>query len=225
MLLLIASAVFAIGCSTTPTTNSTRSVLQSNANSTPRGNSTMNHNGMPMNTANHNMPAMTGEMKSDNDAAAQPYDLQFIDTMMHHHEGAIQMSEMVLRRSQNDELKTFAQKIIDDQQKEIARMKEWREKWYAGKSPAKNMEMPGMTDSMKMMSGDDMKTMEAMAGKDFDVHFLAMMIPHHEGAVTMAKEALQKAEHAEIKTLADQIVKAQEDEIKRMNEWKEKWAK
>jgi uncharacterized protein (DUF305 family) len=214
MLLLIASAVFAIGCSTMPTTNSTTSVLQSNANSTPRGNSTMNHNGMPMNTANHNMPAMTGEMKSDNDAAAQPYDLQFIDTMMHHHEGAVQMSEMVLRRSQNDELKKFAQKIIDDQQKEIARMKEWREKWYAGKPPAKNMEMPGMMDSMK-----------TMAGNDFDVHFLAMMSPHHEGAVTMSKDALQKAEHAEIKTLANQIVKAQEDEIKRMNEWKEKWAK
>ena len=41
----------------------------------------------------------------------------------------------------------------------------------------------------------------------------------------MAKEALQKSEKPEIKTLAGQIIKAQEAEIKMMNEWKEKWAK
>ena len=52
-----------------------------------------------------------------------------------------------------------------------------------------------------------------------------MVTPHHAGAVTMAKEALMKAEHPEIKTLANQIIKAQEAEIKMMNEWKKRWSK
>lgn len=203
--------------------------------SSSMNNNMMNHNGMTSgNMANHNsmtmnsnaaMPDMMSTMKSDPNAAVAPYDLQFIDTMSAHHQSAVDMAGMALKKSQNAELKTFAQKIIDDQQKEIAQMKAWREKWYAGKAPAKNMEMSGMMDSMKMMGGEGMKKMEAMTGKDFDIHFLDMMTPHHAGAVTMAKEALTKAEHPEIKTLANQIIEAQEAEIKMMADWKAKWSK
>ncbi len=208
---LIAAVVFS-ACRQSNNVN-THSTMNHNA---------MNHNGMM--EGHSNMSEMT-DMKSSPDAASQPYDLQFIDTMAHHHEGAIQMSEVVLRKSQNEELKNFAQKIIDDQQKEIVQMKEWREKWFAGKPAAINMEMPGMTDSMKMMSGGEMAKMEAMTGKDFDLHFLEMMILHHQDAVTMANEALKKAEHAEIKTLAKQIIKEQEAEIKKMTDWKTAWSK
>ena len=183
----------------------------------------MNHNSMPMNS---NMSGMDhGSMQSSPNAASQPYDLQFIDTMTNHHQGAIEMAEMALKKSNNAELRAFAQKIIDDQKKEIAQMKDWREKWYAGKPEAVNMQMPGMMDSMKMMAGDEMKKMEAASGKDFDVHFLDMMTPHHAGAVTMAKEALARAEHPEIKTLANQVIKEQEAEIKEMADWKSKWSK
>ena len=183
----------------------------------------MNHNSMPMNS---NMSGMDhGSMQSSPNAASQPYDLQFIDTMTNHHQGAIEMAEMALKKSNNAELRAFAQKIIDDQKKEIAQMKDWREKWYAGKPEAVNMQMPGMMDSMKMMAGDEMKKMETASGKDFDVHFLDMMTPHHAGAVTMAKEALARAEHPEIKTLANQVIKEQEAEIKEMADWKSKWSK
>jgi len=178
-------------------------------------NSSMNHNGM----MNHS------DMKSSPNAASQPYDLQFIDTMTHHHQGALDMAKMAVEKTQNAELKTFAQKIIKDQEKEIAQMKDWREKWFAGKPQAMNMEMPGMGDGMKMMMGDGMKRMEAASGKEFDLKFLDMMTPHHQGATVMAKEALTKAEHPEIKTLANQIIKAQEAEIKQMADWKAKWAK
>ena len=222
---ILALAVWGAACTQTANNgNATANHGGMNHNSMAHGNSTMNHNGMPMN-GNHNMSGTTGEMKSDPNAVSQPYDLQFIDTMTHHHEGAIEMAQMVLGKTQNDELKKFAQKIIDDQKQEISQMKEWRDKWFGGKPPAKNMEMPGMMDSMKMMSGDHMKMMGAMSGKDFDLHFLGMMTPHHEGAVMMAKDALQKAEHAEIKTLANNIIKAQESEIKKMNDWKAAWAK
>ena len=70
-----------------------------------------------------------------------------------------------------------------------------------------------------------MKKMEVASGKEFDLMFLDMMTPHHEGANTMSKKALTKAEHAEIKTLANQIIKAQEEEIKRMQSWKTAWGK
>jgi uncharacterized protein (DUF305 family) len=51
------------------------------------------------------------------------------------------------------------------------------------------------------------------------------MIPHHEGAVKMSRELLAKGEHAELKSLAEQIIKAQEAEIKQMQAWKAEWSK
>lgn len=188
-------------------------------------NSPMNHNGMNHNGAGNSAMMDHSEMKSSPNAASQPYDLQFLDTMVHHHQGAVDMAKMVLTKSQNEELKKFAQKIIDDQNREIAQMKDWRGKWYASNPPAMNMEMAGMADSMKMMMGDGMKKLEASSGKGFDLMFVDMMTPHHVGAVVMAKEALTKAEHPEIKTLANQIIKSQEAEVKQMADWKTNWSK
>jgi uncharacterized protein (DUF305 family) len=231
--LALGVAIFTGACGSTGHSNTAHTGNanhMSNMNMAGHSNSmsthTSNISNMSMNTDGHNMSGMNhGAMTSDPNAASAPFDLQFIDTMSAHHHGAVEMAEMALKQSNNDELKKFAQKIIDDQKKEIAEMKDWREKWYAGKPAAKNMEMRGMADSMKMMSGDEMKQMEAATGKEFDLMFLEMMTPHHVGAVEMAKEALAKAEHPEIKTLSNNIIKAQESEIKMMADWKEKWSK
>jgi uncharacterized protein (DUF305 family) len=171
----------------------------------------MNHDSM-----NHST------MQSAPNAAAQPYDLQFLDTMIAHHEGAVGMAKAAETKTQNADLKSFAAKIVADQMREINEMKRWREQWYAGKPPALNMEMAGMNDSMK---GMDMTKMNASSGAAFDSEFVNQMTPHHQGAIVMAREALTKAEHAEIKTLANQIIQAQEAEIKTMQDWKAKWAK
>jgi uncharacterized protein (DUF305 family) len=218
LVLTIALIAFASACSQTTTVN-TNSAMNRNAASNV--NSMANHNEMPMNS---DMAGMS-DIKSSPNAAAAPYDLQFLDTMSSHHQGAVDMAKTAIEKAQHPELKAFAQRIIVDQNKEIAQMKEWREKWFAGKPAAMNMEMPGMTDSMKMMAGDGMKKLEAATGNDFDVMFLEMMTPHHAGAIIMSKEALTRSEHTEIKTLANQIIKAQEAEIKMMADWKAKWAK
>lgn len=221
LLFLASVSLAAAGCQQTSSEN---------AGNRAAGNQTMNHDAMSHNSANRNAVINASshdgamdhsQMKSSPNAAAQPFDLQFLDTMAMHHEGAVEMAKMVENRTQNAELKKFAAQIIADQNKEIEQMKSWREKWYAGKPAALNMEMPGMAGSMRM----DMEKLAAAKDKNFDLMFLEMMIPHHEGAVSMAKDALGKAEHQEIKTLADQIIKAQNDEIKLMEKWKTDWSK
>ena len=216
--LIAALAVLGAACSQTANSNSN---VAMNRNAMPMSANSMPSN-MPMN-GNSNMSSMPGDMmmKSDPNAASAPFDLQFLDTMSEHHKSAVDMSEIALTNSENPELKKLAQKIIDDQKKEIAQMKDWREKWFAGKPAAMNMEMAGM-NSMKDMKLSDMK---AAKGKAFDMMFLDMMTKHHQAAVTMAKEALKKAEHTEVKTLAQNIIKAQEAEIKQMADWKAKWSK
>ena len=162
------------------------------------------------------------EMKSAPNAAKEAFDLQFLDTMSAHHKTAIAMANSALTKADNAELKTFAQKIISDQSEEITQMKQWRDKWFAEKPSALNLEMSGMSDSMK---GMNMKAFDSLSGKEFDLEFIKQMTAHHKGAVIMAKAALDKAEHAEIKSMAQGIITAQEAEIGQMQEWQKVWNK
>ena len=220
VVLSIAAIAFAACGQNATNSNSAMNHSGMNHNSM-NSNSSMNMNGMNHNSMNSNMPMNHSGMKSDANATSAPYDLQFIDTITAHHSGAVEMAKMVEGKTENADVKKFAAQIIKDQEKEIAEMKDWREKWFKGAPRAMNMEMPGMMDSMKM----DMSKLSNSKDKAFDLAFIEMMTPHHDGAVSMAKEALTKSEKPEIKTLAGNIIKAQEAEIKMMNEWKEKWSK
>ena len=201
--------------------NTERTVL-TNSNSTAQmNNNTMNHSEMNHDNMNHR--AMNhSEMKSSPNAANAPYDLQFLDTMIAHHQGAVEMAKDAETKAGHAELKTLAKNIIAAQEKEIGEMKAWREKWFAGAAPAMNMEMAGMNDSMKDM---DMTKLGSLAGNAFDLEFIKQMIPHHEGAVMMAKEAVQKSNQPEIKKMTEAIIKAQHAEIKQMRDWQSAWQK
>lgn len=65
-------------------------------------------------------------------------------------------------------------------------------------------------------------SMNGMMG-DIDRHFIEQMVPHHEDAVAMADLALVKAEHPELRQLADNIRKNQSQEITQMRAWYKSW--
>jgi uncharacterized protein (DUF305 family) len=50
------------------------------------------------------------------------------------------------------------------------------------------------------------------------------MIPHHAGAVTMAKQVLEQNVHPELKDLAENIIRTQTDEIEKMRSWESEWS-
>ena len=159
--------------------------------------------------------------ESSPNAANAPYDLQFLDTMIEHQQSAVEIAKPIVAKADNAELKKFAVKIVADQNKNVEQMKNWRKKWFASQPAAMNMEMPGIAEATK---GINLKKMDTEGGKQLDMRFLDMMTKHHQGAITLANEALEKAEHREIKTLANQIIKAREAEIKRMQDWKTSWS-
>lgn len=69
------------------------------------------------------------------------------------------------------------------------------------------------------------KDMPKQGTGDPDRDFVTMMLPHHQGAVDMAKVELRFGKDPELRKMARAIVKAQEKEIVRMQRWQAKQAK
>ncbi|PNG27373.1 DUF305 domain-containing protein [Methylocella silvestris] len=81
----------------------------------------------------------------------------------------------------------------------------------AGRESADAAYMKAMTDMDKAMN-------QPMTG-DADVDFVVMMLPHHQGAVAMAKVALDHAKDPFVRKLAGNVVESQEAEIAAMKQW------
>lgn len=74
------------------------------------------------------------------------------------------------------------------------------------------------------MSMADMNTeLKGKTGDEFDRAFIEMMIEHHQGAIDMAILAKSNAKHDEIKTLSQDIISAQTNEISKMQQWQMDW--
>jgi len=91
-----------------------------------------------------------------------------------------------------------------------------------------NHQMPGMEDMMNDPAAAAYKAamdnMHAEMGAvqpsgNADVDFARGMIPHHQAAIDMAKAQLQYGTDPEIRKLSEDIIAAQEREIKQLQDW------
>ena len=108
-------------------------------------------------------------------------DRAFVAAMVPHHESAVEMAEIAERRGQSEFVKTLAADIIRTQNAEISTMRAEDSKLADEGAKPGSLGVPE-----HMMGMEDDPTMLNDA-KPFDREFLRMMIPHHQGAVTMAK--------------------------------------
>ncbi len=84
---------------------------------------------------------------------------------------------------------------------------------------------PASTKAFVEVNDKMHKDMAIQFSGDADVDFVRGMIPHHQGAIDMAKVVLAHGKDAEIRKLAEDVIKAQTGEIAMMNAWLAKNAK
>ncbi len=146
------------------------------------------------------------------------FDADFASMMIMHHQGAIDMSEVEVSKGADTQIKTIAQNIIVAQKAEIGKL----EKFVTGYKTQqveheKNDELHKELDVTMRSMMDKMTTMQMTGNTDKD--FVMMMIPHHEGAKTMAEHQVKHGKNAELKKMAQKMITDQTKEIAELKAW------
>ena len=156
-------------------------------------------------------------------------DRDFVAMMVPHHQGAIDMAQAELLYGHNQKLLRISQEIVVEQLQEIAAMRlaigePALPTWVIDKSqkPAE----PVVSASASDLTGEGpylhetgaamdkmMANMSAKPTGDVDRDFVAMMVPHHQGAIDMAKAELRYGSNQRLKTIAQEIIVDQMQEI------------
>ena len=111
-------------------------------------------------------------------------DIMFMQMMIPHHQQAVDMGTLAETRALNPEVKALAAQIKAEQAPEIASMTKWLKEAGASMHMDHNMNMDGMLTEAQM------NALENSTGTEFDRLYLEGMIAHHEGAIEMAKTAV-----------------------------------
>jgi len=137
-------------------------------------------------------------------------DIMFLQMMIPHHQQAIDISDLAMKKSQDPELLALAQNIATAQAAEIVTMRAWLKDAGAGKDMGHSASGMG-----GMLSDSELAKLKTSAGKDFDFLWLQGMIGHHDGAIHMTA-MITDAQNSEIKTFGLKIVADQSVQIQQM---------
>lgn len=162
---------------------------------------------------------MEGMGMGQESSAAAEYshaDAMFAQMMIPHHRQAVEMSGIILAKDGIDpQITDLATTIKDAQGPEIETMTGWLEAWNQPGQPEAGMEDHDMNG---MMSQDEMAEFEGAEGMEASRMFLEAMTDHHEGAIDMARDAIDNGQNPEVIKLAETIVESQQAEIDRMQQ-------
>ncbi|HEX6480514.1 MAG TPA: DUF305 domain-containing protein [Ktedonobacteraceae bacterium] len=141
-------------------------------------------------------------------------DRDFVAMMVPHHQGAIDMAEAELSYGHNEPLRRLAQEIIVTQQEEIAEMRLALVSTAA--SPYTGPEEASFLAKSDAAMVRMMAAMQIKPSHNVDRDFVAMMVPHHQGAIDMAEAELSYGHNEPLRGLAQEIIATQEQQIAAM---------
>jgi uncharacterized protein (DUF305 family) len=131
-------------------------------------------------------------------------DERFIDAMVPHHQGAIEMAKVALKQAEHEEIKELSHNIISSQRAEIEELKSIKKEEFGTSQVPMEMSQEQMRGMGMMMDPQQLANQ-----KPFDEAFIDAMIPHHRSAIEMAQVALENSDNPKIKELAQNIISAQ----------------
>jgi uncharacterized protein (DUF305 family) len=151
------------------------------------------------------------------DVRANGTDVAFVNAMIPHHEQAVDAADLALSRAQHRRLERLAEDMIQTQSVELSTLRTVRDV----------LQNAGVEEGDLGLSEDEMgvghDAAELRNARDFDCAFIEMMIPHHEGAIRMARAELESGIHAELRRMSEAIIDTQGFEIRQMRRFQRSW--
>lgn len=156
-------------------------------------------------------------------------DIGFAQDMSVHHLQAVTMGDWVRDHSQDPEIRQLGFDIASTQLGQVGEMEGWLTLWdqplqaigeymtwmpaeHHGGHSADGGPMPGMA------TGGELKKLRSLSGEKLDVHFLQLMLRHHQGGAPMAKYAAEHGAIPAVRTLAQSMVDSQGAEMDTMRQ-------
>lgn len=139
----------------------------------------------------------------------------FIAQMIPHHYAAVEMSRNILRYTTLLPLQNIAQEIIDEQTRGIAEMRDIANICGAAANTPEELRLYQLR--FRQVSERMFARMRSAAvDNDINADFMREMIPHHEGAIHMSKNALQYPLCPELVPILREIISSQEKGVLEM---------
>ena len=155
-------------------------------------------------------------------ATPNSVDLGFARDMTAHHAQAVEMSEIVHRRSTDPAVNYLAFDVMSTQQGQIAIITGWLDLWREPQSSAEPAmrwtgyvqegPMPGMA------TDEDVQSLDALPVPQMTEQYLRLMMRHHRGAIPTAEYAADNAGISDVAKLAGNMVAGQNSEVRFMQD-------
>ena len=165
-------------------------------------------------------------------------DVTFVTRMLPHHEQAVELADLALELSENQEVLDLAERVKAAQDPEIDTLNQWLDGWGpaataapapapapapadpAAPAPPADPAAPAVPAAPAspdgMLTTEQMDTLANSRGDQFDQLWIQMMIEHHQGAVALADAVLQSGENPEVKHLAQNTKRAQTAQVREL---------
>ena len=168
-----------------------------------------------MNTSDHGlMNAMSSMM--DRMKAVQlsgDFDIDYGKLMIEHHQGAVDMANIVIAKGTDAKIKSMAQNIVTMQTESVTKLREFISAYKSSGMKHGEGELQKMvTDMQNAMQG---MQMSGSADKDF----ASMMISHHEEGIKMSNAQLKNGMSDQLKQMAKKSIAADKKDISEFKAW------
>lgn len=176
---------------------------------------------------------------SDDVAIVAPFDLTFLDALIAHIEGSAALADIAAVRAEHAELRDAAPVIASSLRDEAVSLRIMRDQWYPGAPAVPLLQTVSLLDEALAASGaaadsgmgeanpidtaTDTRALCEVSGA-FDPVFLDLLIQRHYGDIGLAGLALERAEHAELRTVAAEIQTRREADLVQFSTWQAAWA-
>ncbi len=142
-------------------------------------------------------------------------DVNYMQSMIEHHQGAVEMAEMVPHHTDRRELVNLSERIIEAQESEIEHMENLL---------SESCVEPEVDEDKHIAPTErQVNYLDNLNGTEFDLTFINMMAAHHADAVMESRIVLQKGESEQVQEVAQNVIKEQQKEIQQMYDWYLEW--